>query len=108
MVLSSGAKKHRITIEAKKRTPNKSGGFTEIWVSRYATWAAIWPVKADEKTASDKPVMVVTHRIRMSFIPNFDPAWRVKFGKRYFSIISVVSPEESGLEIDLLCKETLA
>lgn len=100
-----GALNKRVTWQYKTKTPDGMGGFTEIYVDAGTVWAAIWPVSANEVIAASATSMVVTHRIRQRFRSGFKPSWRLKFGNRYFAVVSIINPSEKNEWLDLLCKE---
>lgn len=106
-MIKIGSLNKQITIQYKVNTPDGMGGYSSTWKDRLVVWAAIWPVSAKEAIQADKNTMTTTHRIRVRYIRNFKPSWRVKFMNRYFSIISVINPNESCEVLDLLCKEAI-
>ena len=94
-----------ITIQAPSKVSDSMGGFTETWNDVDQVWAAIWPVSAKEQIQSGQMTMAVTMRIRIRYRSVFRPNWRIKYGNRYFSIVSIVNPNEKNEYLDLLCKE---
>jgi len=98
----------RVELQATTSTSDNMGGSTDVWSTRATVWAAIWPTSASEQKKAAAPTMVATHQIRIRYYPGLSAAWRVKFGARYFSIVSVVNHEERGVQMDLLCKEVMA
>jgi SPP1 family predicted phage head-tail adaptor len=98
----------RVTLQAKTRVPDGASGFTETWTDIATVFAAIWPTSANEMTQANSTTMVISHRIRIRYRSVLRPAWRVKFGARYFSIVGITSPNESREWIDILSKETAA
>jgi len=104
----TGALKEIITIESKTDVADGMGGFTS-WATRSgmgAVPAALWPVKAVETEQNMAIVMNVSHQIRIRYRAGILPADRVKYGTRYFNIISILNKEERGVYLDLMCKET--
>lgn len=95
----------RITWQYQTKAPDGMGGFTVSWVDACTVWAAIWPASANEIIAANAPSMVVSHRIRMRWRSTFSPAWRGKFGTRYFAIVGITNPNERNEWLDVLCKE---
>ena len=95
----------RITIQYKTRVGDGMGAFTETWNDSGTVWAAIWPVSANEQIQATQTVMTISHRIRIYYRSVFKSGWRVKFGNRYFAIVSVINPSEKNEWLDLLCKE---
>lgn len=51
--------------------------------------------------------VTISHQIRIMYRPGVLESWRVKFGKRYFNIVSIVNVEEKNEFLDLICKEDI-
>jgi SPP1 family predicted phage head-tail adaptor len=83
------------------------GGETLTWATQYTVWASIWPVSAMEQIRAAAPTMMITHRVKIRYNSDLSPSWRVKFGTRYFSIVSIINPDERNEMQELLCKEVL-
>jgi SPP1 family predicted phage head-tail adaptor len=81
------------------------GGFSLSFVTAATIWAAIWPVSANEVVAANATSMVISHRIRIRYRSVLKSSWRLKFGNRYFAIVSIINPNEAGEFLDLLVKE---
>jgi SPP1 family predicted phage head-tail adaptor len=97
-----------IDIIGTTRTGDGMGSFTESDVTIASNvWCAIWPISAKELIQSMQNVMEITHRIRIRYRSTFRPDWRIKFGNRYFAILSVINPNERGEWLDLMVKEAV-
>ena len=103
--MRTGDLNKRITWQSKTKTPDGMGGFTEIYIDVCTVWCAIWPVSANEIVQANSTTMVVSHKIRQRFLSGFKASWRGKFGDRYFSINSIVNPNERNEMLDVMCKE---
>lgn len=95
----------RITIQYPTKASDSMGGITEVWTDSDTIWAAIWPTSANELRQSMQTDMVITHRIRIRYRSVLRSAWRLKFGNRYFNIVSIINPNERNEWLDLMCKE---
>ena len=82
------------------------GGFSTVFVTAATVWAAIWPVSASEVVQANAPVMVVSHRIRIRYRSVMKASWRIKFGNRYFNIVSIINPNQEGRILDIMVKES--
>ena len=96
----------RITLQYPANVSDGMGGYTTTWTDSLDVWASIWPVSATETIQSMQPAMTITHRINMRYRSTVQPEWRIKFGERYFDIVSMINPEERNEWLYLLCKET--
>ena len=107
MAISSGDRRHSVIIQVNKPISDKKGGFHDNWVNLYQVGAAIWPINAKEATKNETQTLSISHKVRIPFIPEFKAEWRILFGSRYLSIVSIRNPEEANIELELLCKEVL-
>jgi SPP1 family predicted phage head-tail adaptor len=95
----------RISIQYQTKVPDGLGGFTTIWTEAAAIFGAIWPVSANEQIQAAQVTMTITHRVRIRYRSVLRPSWRIKFGTRYFNIVSIIDPNMAHKYLDLLCKE---
>jgi SPP1 family predicted phage head-tail adaptor len=99
----------RIELQAFTAVSDGMGGSTKTWTTEDTTWAAIWPVSASETIRAQSPTMTATHRIQMRYREELQvkASWRVKYGARYFSIVSIINKDEKNIQLDLLCREVV-
>jgi len=83
------------------------GGFTLTYADVDSVWAAIWPVSANETVAANATTMTISHRIRIRYRSVLKPNWRIRFGNRYFAIVSIINQNEKNEWLDLMCKEAV-
>jgi SPP1 family predicted phage head-tail adaptor len=103
--MKAGELNKRVELQYSTRVPDGLGGYTTTWVRAATVFAAIWPTSANEITAANATSMVVSHRIRIRYRNGLKSSWRIKFGLRYFNIVSIVNPNEQNRLLDLMCKE---
>lgn len=97
-----------ISIIGTTKASDGMGGFEETDATIASNvYAAIWPMSANETVQALQTNMVVSHRIRIRFRRPFRPDWRIKFGNRYFAIVSILNPNERNEWLDLICREEL-
>ena len=82
------------------------GGQTVTYATESVVWAALWPVSASEMAKGSTPTMEITHRIRIRYLSGLLATWRIKYGERYFNIVSIVNPNEANEVLDILAKES--
>jgi SPP1 family predicted phage head-tail adaptor len=81
------------------------GGTTNVYTAEDTVYAAIWPTSAKEQKQAAAPQMTITHQIRIRYYEGLSASWRIKYGTRYFSIVSIIDFEERRIYMDLLCRE---
>ena len=104
--MEAGTLNKRITIQYETKVGDDMGGFTVSWVDAMTVWAALWPLSATESVKSMQTSMVVSHRVRIRYLSVLRPSWRLKFGDRYFNIVSIINPNEKNEYLDILAKES--
>uniref|UniRef100_A0A6H1ZBS3 Putative head-tail joining protein n=1 Tax=viral metagenome TaxID=1070528 RepID=A0A6H1ZBS3_9ZZZZ len=95
----------RIEIQAPTRVSDGMGSFTETWSTIATVFCALWPLSATETVQSMQTGMTISHRIRVRWRSVLRPSWRLKFGQRYFNIVSILNPGERNEYLDILAKE---
>ena len=103
-----GGLRHRVEIQKFTNVADGMGGNTATWTTEDAVRAAVWPISVNEQLRSASPTMVATHRIQIRYFEDIKPSWRVKFGSRYFSIVSIIDKDEKHAQMDLLCREVVS
>ena len=95
----------RIVLQYQTKVADGGGGFTVSWVEACTVFAAIWPTSANEMIAANALSMVVTHRIRIRWRGAVKASWRIKFGEKYYNIVSIVNSSMGNKYLDILAKE---
>jgi SPP1 family predicted phage head-tail adaptor len=106
-MIQSGDLKKRIELQSASKVQDGMGGYSEAWSTNKTVSAGIWPVSANERIQGATPTMTISHRIRIRYRSGVTPGMRIKFGARYFSIVSIINPNEAGELLDILAKEVL-
>ena len=102
-----GALNKRITIQIPTKAPDGMGSFTITWTDHATVFCAIWPLMGKELVQAMQTDMVISHRIRIRYRSVFRPDWRIKFGARYFNIVSVTNPGERNEWLDIMTREAV-
>ena len=97
----------RIILQYETKVSDSMGGFTTVWNDAATVFAAIWPTSAAELVQSKQTDMVISHRIRIRFRSVLRPSWRIKFGTRYFNIVSIINPNEKNEYLDIMAREAV-
>jgi len=62
-------------------------------------------VSANEIIAANATSMVVTHRIRIRYHGTLKASWRIKYGNKYYAIVSIINQNMANRQIEILAKE---
>jgi SPP1 family predicted phage head-tail adaptor len=102
-----GSLNKRIDIQAPTKVSDGMGSYTQTYTTVMSSIAAaIWTVSGKETVQNMQNVGTITHKIRIQYRSVLRPTWRVKFGNRYFAIVSPpIDPDMKHRWLDLMCKE---
>jgi len=95
----------RVEIQAPTKVSDGMGGFVTGYSTLATVFCAVWPVSAADTIVANATTMVVTHRLRIRYRSVLKTSYRIKFGTRYFSIVSIIDPNTDHKFLDLLVKE---
>ena len=113
--MRAGTLRHKATIQKLDGTLDALGQENQTWVDVALTWAAIEPLRGDERFTAQQEVAQVTTRIKMRFIPGIVAKMRVKFidlaeepdFSRFYDILAVINVGQRNRELHLMCMETV-
>jgi len=105
--MRAGTLRHKITFQTATDTSDNMGGYTQAWTDTYDCFAAIWPLKGTEALEAMKLEHAVTHRIRIRYRSGITADMRIKFGSRYFDIVSSINPDERNVSLDIMATESV-
>lgn len=108
--INPGEFRHRITIQKCNSNQNDYG---EIDINAPITWsdvvsvrAAIYPLSGKDFFAAETTNNEITHKINIRYVPGITSLMRIKFGERYFEIISPpINFQEKNILLQIMCKE---
>lgn len=110
--INAGKYRHIVTFQRLKETQNSYGetskNIEENWEDAITTRVGIFPISGREFLAleGDLKQGEVSHRIVLRYLKGIDSKMRVKFGTRFFDIISPpINNYERNDELLLFAKE---
>lgn len=102
-----GKMKHRIEIQEPIEVKDAYGGITTTYTTRRTCWSKITPMTGKEIYKFQKFDMRISHSVKLYYYSALEPSWRIKYGTRYFNIISIINDEEDNKSMSLLCEEVV-
>ena len=104
-MINAGSYRHPITFQQRTTTKNEYGERLDTWTDFATSRAGIYATSGREYMNAMEVQSEMTHKINLRYIPNVTSSMRIKFGTRYFTIITIVNFQEMNRELQLLCKE---
>lgn len=95
----AGRLRHIVTFEQRQIVIDSNGEQTEDWVGCLsgATFSAeVMPLSGRELIAAGERMSRVSARIRMRYMPNIDPAWRVLHSSTVYNIDAIILDPDTG------------
>lgn len=105
--MNPGEFRHTITFQELSTMQNDYGEPIDEWKDIATTKAAIYPISGKEFYAAETVNSEVSHKINMRYKSGLKPSMRIKFGSRYFNIISIINFQERNIMLQLMCKELI-
>jgi SPP1 family predicted phage head-tail adaptor len=105
--MRAGRLRHRVTIQIPAKTKNDIGEWYETFATWVTVWASIEPNSGKTYFEGLQANSEVEGKIVIRYRTGVKPTMRVKYGNRYFKILSIVHPQERKKELDLMYKESL-
>lgn len=106
--MRAGSYPHRIDIQVPTKSQDDYGTNTITWSTLHSNIAAKVTPSIGRQYFEAKAIQSeITHKISMRYIANISPKFRIKFGNRYFNIISRINVEERNLELVFYCSEQI-
>lgn len=108
-MIDPGKMRHRITFQRFTGSLDDYGDPLQAddshWADVATVWAAIDPISGREFYAAEQSQSEVSHKVRCRYRSGLNTAMRINFGKRRFSIISIIDWEERHESLLIMCKE---
>ena len=105
MAIRAGRLRHRVTIQGQTTAQDSYGEAVRTWADIASVWAEIAPIAGRELWAAQQTQATTTHRITLRYRSDLTQSCRLLFGTRIFGIDSIISPEEAGERLVVLCTE---
>ena len=105
--MRAGSLRHKITFQQLTVVNDTWGHSAETWTDQVTTHAAIWTLRGVERIESMKLDNEITHKIRVRYKRGLHPKMRIKFGERYFNILSMIDPDERHIYYEIMANEEI-
>ncbi len=110
--IRAGDLRHQINIQAPSTTLDSFGQTVTSssgWTTQATVRAAIMPLLGSEQTLARQIYPKATSRVTIEYLSTMDTtgatAKRILFGSKALAIGAVMTPDEEGWHLDLLCSE---
>lgn len=104
--INPGEFRHPIIIQKLDKVSNDYGELNDIWIDFLEIRAAIYPLSGKDFFAAETTNSEITHKINIRYIKGVTSSMRIKFGERYFEIISPpINFQEKNILLQIMCKE---
>lgn len=105
--MNAGKLRHRATIQQLVNTDDGAGGSIETWQNVATVWAAIEPLRGNERYTAQQVQSTLTHKVTIRYREGIKPQMRLTYKGRIFDIESVIDIEERHRWLELFCSEVI-
>lgn len=105
--MNAGQLRHRVTIQRFERVEDEGGGYAEDWKDVATVWAAVKPMRGNERYEAQQVQSTLTHKVTIRYRAGIKPQMRLLYGNRVFNIEAVIDIEERHRWLELLCSEVV-
>lgn len=105
--MNAGQLRHRVTIQQLTRVEDEGGGYEENWADIATVWAAVKPMRGNERYEAQQVQSTLTHKVTIRYRAGIKPQMRLLYGNRFFNIEAVIDIEERHRWLELLCSEVV-
>jgi SPP1 family predicted phage head-tail adaptor len=103
--IDPGTLRTELQLEQVTQTPDGLGGKTEVWNEIAVVFARFEPLSSNQSFNADQDIERATHRITIRARAGVKSAMRFKLGLRFFRIVTVIDPDETGRYLNCYCEE---
>jgi SPP1 family predicted phage head-tail adaptor len=104
--MQAGRLRHRLVFETPATTEDTFGEVVDAPYAAVATvWGSVEPLSGREQLWAQQVQAEITHKVRVRYSNLVTPECRIRFGTRYFNILSIINREERNRELEIMCKE---
>lgn len=109
--MRSGSLRHKIVFQQLTVQSDTYSKSAETWTDQVSTFAAIWPIRGNEKLENLRLENEVTHKIRIRYHRGLHPKMRIRYFKdnanRYYNIQSIINPDERNIYLEIMAIEQI-
>jgi SPP1 family predicted phage head-tail adaptor len=102
-----GLLNRQVTLQKPVATANTIGEQTSTWQDVATVWAYLEPATGSWYYAGMQRESKVDGRIHILYRNDIKSNWRVKYGDRYFIIVSLINSNEANRESIIMFREQL-
>lgn len=103
--MQAGQLRHRVRFEVHGTAKDASGQVVDEWLPVITCWAAVEPLKGDERFDSAKQDPELSHRIRTRHTRLIKAKHRAVYDGRVFDVINVLDVGERRKQLHIMCTE---
>lgn len=105
--MNTGKLRHRATIQQLVNIDDGAGGSIETWQDIATVWAAIEPLRGNERYTAQQVQSTLSHKVTIRYREGIKPQMRLTYKGRVFEVESVIDVEERHQWLELLCSEVV-
>jgi SPP1 family predicted phage head-tail adaptor len=104
--MRAGTLRHLVTVQEPAETKGTLGDVEQTWSNKVTVWAAIEPVRGDERFAlmQEKVTADIKVTMRAGEVPDLTPRMRLVHESQIYDIEAIVDVANRGITFEVFCK----
>lgn len=103
--MNAGSLNQRIQLQRPTSVTGDAGETTLSYSTDREVWAEVRPLRAHELDRAQQIQMETTHIVRIRYVADVAPNWRVVWRERVLNISAVIDVGARREELELTCQE---
>ena len=105
--MRAGELRQHVELQVPTRSQNTMNEWIDTFATQATVWGAIQPLSGRLLFSAQQANSEVEGRVVIRYRRDVKPSWRIKFGNRYFKILSIINSQEDKEELQLLYREII-
>lgn len=105
-MICAGELNKKVVLQSYTTSQDSYGAEVKTYSDTATVWAKTTPLKGREYFQAKQINAEIELEIKIRY-RSVNPKMRIKFGARYFEILSVINVDEKNEELLLMCKEVV-
>ncbi len=107
MKIKAGDLNKRLTFQTNTPTANSIGEMVNVYTDYVTVWGALHPFVGSRAYQEKQINVSATGQAVIRYRNDLNVTMRIKYGNRYFTILSMINPDEANDSLEIKYAEAL-
>jgi SPP1 family predicted phage head-tail adaptor len=97
--MNFGKLRHRLILQSPTETLNEINEVVNVYADVVTVWGSVEPYTGTWGFSAKQINVTAKGRVKIRYRSDIEVTWRIKFGERYLTIISILNRDERNREL---------